>query len=213
MGRSARLRKQDGITNERKVQPMSERQYLRSQLLKSKDFIEVVREVDSILGDTFPMCLIGGLAVGYYSNPPVTVDIDFLVDATMEDLDRVAWHFEGRGWERSVLRFTHQRPGFPKRGIELHRIDPDFSTKAVSIQDVDLISTGGDVYLTSVVARAVEVEVDKDLVISVVTPEDLIVIKSLVGRDKDLEDIAVMERALKKTLDYDYIERMLAQLS
>lgn len=194
---------------------MSGRVYLRFQVVKSDAFLFVVSQIQGVLKDKFDMCLIGGLAIGWHSNPPETVDADFLVTASMEELEPATWHFESLGWERAVLRFAHNRPGFPKRGIEVHAVSPISDSQEFKIQDVDLIVTGKDPYLQSVVSRSKSVSIErgkKKVSFKVATPEDLIVIKTLVGRDKDVEDVMLLQRKLAGTLDVEYIDRKLDEL-
>lgn len=194
---------------------MSGRTYLRSQVVKSDAFLFVVSQIQGVMKDKFDMCLIGGLAIGWHSNPPETVDADFLVAASMEELEPATWHFESLGWERGVLRFAHNRPGFPTRGVEIHAVSPISDSQEFKIQDIDLIAAGGDQYLQSVVSRAKSVSIEKGrkkVSFKVATPEDLVVIKTLVGRDKDVEDVMELQRKLGSALDAGYVDQKLNEL-
>lgn len=192
---------------------MSERRWLRSQILGTPQFAEFAAAVAKFIGKQYRTCLVGGLAVAYHANPPVTVDVDFLVEADMADLDRAAWHFESSGWERIPIRFPVRSPGFPQFGVNLRNDNLENSEHSEwKAAEIDLIATGSDRFLKSIVANAMLCEVQKGLSIRVAKPEDLIVMKTLVGREKDLDDVAAIQRKLKGKLDTEYIDSMLNEL-
>ena len=139
--------------------------------------------------------LIGGMAVAYYSNPPVTVDADFLIRADKYSLTFVREALEKAGWDCVPLRFVTNQKGFPRYGLSCKN----------EVGSADLLCTGHDSFLNSVVNRAFTVAV-LGVKTLVVTPEDLIVIKTLVGREKDIEDITHLYRTLKGKLDEQWAE-------
>jgi hypothetical protein len=77
--------------------------------------------------------------------------------------------------------------------------------------DVDLILAGDDRYLSDVVAHATLEEVQKGFKIPVATSEDLVVMKTLVGREKDIEDVLAIQETTAN-LDEEYIDRKLDEL-
>jgi len=149
------------------------------------------------------MTLIGGLAVAYYVNPPVTVDVDFLVFATTKEISEYAQGLTG--WGQGPLMFTSRTKGMPKGGVRLSKVTPPEA-------EVDLISCGSDEYLQSVVLNSPLVEVQPGFTIKVIRPEDLVVMKTLVGRDKDIDDTVEIMSKLRGKIDETYIETVLEQL-
>jgi hypothetical protein len=179
---------------------MSERMWTRKKILKSPMFLRTLQEITVALNKAkVKHALIGGLAVAYHANPPVTIDADFLVDT--ENMDVLELLFRGLGWGvfPVVFRRGNQR-GFPKYGWALRR---------KGSTDIDVISTSGDAYLKKVVSEAVVVSL-KGIRVPMVTAEDLIVMKTLVGRDKDVEDTIVLRQHVD--VSEDYIKKTLGSL-
>jgi len=180
---------------------MTERKWARKGFIQTAGFREVARVVGAELTG-YDYALIGGLAVSYYINPPVTIDTDFLVEAEFEELQKTTiTPLERKGWRVGLLRFTSIRKGFPRKGYQLKK------GKLI----VDLIVTGKDEYLQGVVRNAFLSSVGGQEM-KVVRPDDLVVIKSLVGRDKDLDDVAELSRVLGAKLDWGYIDRKIQEL-
>lgn len=178
---------------------MSERTWSRKKILRSPVFLKTLQEVTETLDRAgFRYALIGGLAVAYHANPPVTIDADFLVDT--ENMDILEIIFRGVDWDVYPLVFRHRQRGFPKYG---------WAARKPGRTDVDLLSTSGDSYLSQVVTTARPALLG-GVRVPIVTAEDLIVLKTLVGRDKDIDDtIAIRE---KVEVDESYIRRMLEEL-
>lgn len=184
---------------------MSEkRQWKAKQILATPEFAQATSSAREMLAG-LRYCLIGGLAVGYHVNPPVTIDIDLLVLGTeaqiVAQLDRQP---ESEHWLRHRLWLPNKLRGLPRRGLHLIRKDGYEA-------EVDLLATGEDKFLRSVVEHAREVEVHQGLNFPVCTAEDIIIMKSLVGRDKDMDDISQLYRS-KSNLDLEYINRQLEEL-
>lgn len=177
---------------------MPSRTWTRAKILESTKFLSTVREVTTALDRLdIRYALFGGIAVAYHANPPVTIDADFLIDTEKMDILQII--FLSGKWKVHPFVFPQRGPGFPKYG---YRIQKPGRTV------VDLISTSEDAYLSSVVARAKRVSLS-GVPVPVVRAEDLIVIKTLANRAKDLSDVGVL-RKLK--LDSVYIRRMLSIL-
>ena len=186
---------------------MSDRYHARTNLLRERSLIVALETVVSFLEHHDQQCaLVGGLAVAYHANPPVTADVDLLVDGYWKDLlARCKAEFRPQGWRVTVFGFPTkmQRPGQPMKGVRL--VTPDDIT-------FDLLTTSRDEYLRSVLDRSEHVvvaSVDGATPVAtarlrVATPEDLIVMKTMSDRDKDQEDIAAL-RSAGKTLDEAYV--------
>ena len=174
----------------------------RKQHLGSADFRMLAADVSAIL-QGYHYALIGGLAVAYYANPPVTIDVDLLIDATEADAGDIVERMEG--WTSKRLWFVSGRLGMPQYGMQFSRTEP-------FVADLDVLFTGDDKYLRSVVRKAGLHEVQPGLQFPVVAAEDLMVIKTLVGREKDVEDTQALFEALGDKLDEEYITRMVNKL-
>jgi predicted nucleotidyltransferase len=167
--------------------------------LKNKKFLATIADVTAFLKKlNVGYAMIGGMAVAYHANPPVTPDVDFLIDT--ENMDPLEILLAGEGWQTVPIILKEQGLGFPDFG---------FAGRKPDRMDIDIISTSGDSYLSEVVSNAREVVIGS-VKIPVVTVEDLIVIKTLVNRDKDFSD--VRELRLKSKVDDAYIRRTLKRL-
>lgn len=178
---------------------MSERVWSRKKILENAVFLKTLREVTASLDRLHvPYALIGGLAVAYHANPPVTIDADFLVDT--DNMDILEILFNGEGWRVVPLIFATRQRGFPKYGWALRK---------KGRTNIDIISTSQDAYLSKVVHSAAPVTLG-GVRVPMVTAEDLIVMKTLVGRDKDIDDTIALR--LKMKVDEKYIKKTLDSL-
>jgi predicted nucleotidyltransferase len=100
--------------------------------------------------------------------------------------------------ETSPILFWNKKKGFPKHGWALRK---------PGCTDIDLISTSRDAYLSKIVFEAKVVVLKGAIRIPMITAEDLIVMKTLVGRDKDIDDTIVLR--LKTKVDEASIRRTL----
>jgi predicted nucleotidyltransferase len=175
---------------------MSERIWSRKKILESAIFLKTLREITGALNHAdVRYALIGGLAVAYHANPPVTIDADFLVDT--DNMDILEILFRGEGWEVYPLIFATKQRGFPKYGWALRK---------KGRTDIDIISTSRDRYLSRVVSGAIPTSLG-GVRVPMVTAEDLIVMKTLVGREKDLDDATALRMKMK--VDEKYIRKTL----
>ena len=159
----------------------------------------------SRLGAEFDMALIGGMAVAYYANPPVTMDIDFLVNGSWVDfLERIEGCFT-RPWQYTVMTFDNS-PGVPPHTIRLQ------NQKVIPAVSLDFLFSEQDDYLKGVVARAHWAEMQPGFSAPIIMAEDLIVLKKLAGRGKDKKDVEYLGLKLGSRLDTDYIARTLEHL-
>lgn len=178
---------------------MSERIWTRKKILENAVFLKTLKEVTDALNHAgVRYALIGGLAVAYHANPPVTIDADFLVDS--DNMDILEILFQGEGWKVHPLIFATKQRGFPKYG---------WAIRKKGRTHIDIISTSQDEYLSKVVRGAVPVSLG-GVRVPMVTAEDLIVMKTLVGRDKDLDDALALRMKMK--VDEKYIRKTLDDL-
>ena len=178
---------------------MSKRIWTRKEILKNAVFLKTLREVTALLDHAgVEYAMIGGLAVAYHANPPVTIDADFLVDT--DNMDILYILFQGEGWQLAPLTFYTKRRGFPKYG---------WGIRKKGRTNTDIISTSQDSYLSKVVLGAVPIMLG-GVHVPMVTAEDLIVMKTLVARSKDIDDTFALRKKLK--VDEEYIQKTLDDL-
>jgi len=121
--------------------------------------------------------VIGGLAAGILGRPRVTRDVDLLVT-----LEPGRWpELLARGGRFGFLPRVPDPLDFAERNrVLLLRHEP-------TLVDLD-ISLGGLAFEEEAVARAVRVEVE-GVSVPLVSPEDLLVMKAVAHRPRDLADI------------------------
>lgn len=122
--------------------------------------------------------VIGGIAVGLLSRPRFTEDLDAMVLLSVDDIP----HFLAAAEREGILPRIEQAEDFAKRSrVLLLRHEP-------SQTDMD-ISLGILPFEQELVARSVAHAIDDTLTIRLPTPEDLIIMKAVAHRPKDLLDI------------------------
>lgn len=139
----------------------------------------------------------GAQAVVIWGRPRLTADIDVTVRMNPEEPERLARALEAAGFS---LRFG-DAPDFLRRTRVLPFVH------AASGLPVDIVLAGPgleELFLS----RAVPVTVG-NLVVPVISPEDLVATKILAGRPKDLEDVRSVLRERLSTLDLDTVRSTL----
>jgi hypothetical protein len=122
--------------------------------------------------------LLGGWAVGYYSNPRVTKDIDFLVSTdnlNLKKLEKVFYDFKSPPVNIEVLK---EEKGYIFIGRPPLRIEVISNADGINIKDC--------------YKRKNIVEID-DVSIKIISKDDLIKNKKLTKRLKDHSDAEVLE--------------------
>lgn len=183
---------------------MASRKYARKNILQSGQFLITVADVAQTIDLKTAWALIGGLAISHYANPPVTIDIDILVDEEAIELDEFTEMMENCGWKSRPLFFPNNMRGMPKTGTAFKRGHPPVI--------VDALFTGSDKFLRGAIKRSRQINLATGLSIPVLNPEDLIIMKSMTGREKDHEDVADMYEVMGDALDTKYIRRTLERL-
>lgn len=174
------------------------RKRARYDILTSPGFRRMLPHVKKQLVDT-RYCLVGGLAVAYHVNPPVTEDMDFLFRGGDAETITLRDRLRQAGWKVSVEAVPTVGPGLPLLVVRGRLV------AGSEVWLVDFIPTHGDRFLDQVVARGVPVKFGRTT-IPVATAEDLIIMKSLAGREKDMEDIREIESKLWDVLDREYLD-------
>ncbi|OQX79719.1 MAG: hypothetical protein B6D56_06595 [Candidatus Omnitrophica bacterium 4484_70.1] len=135
---------------------------------------------------------IGGIAVSYFSIPRATYDIDGIVSWEDKKIKEFIKALKKEGFKKEEIKnlkdllfitFYHPR----------YRIYVDFFLAANEFQK-------------TILKRAKKVKIDKtDLFIA--SCEDLILLKLLVQREKDLEDVRELIRENKESMDFLYLNK------
>jgi hypothetical protein len=142
----------------------------------------------------------GAQAVVLWGRPRLTADIDVTVRMDPEEPERLVQALEASGFS---LRIGHT-PEFVRRT----RVLPFVHAASGMPMDVVLAGPGLEELFLS---RAVPVTIG-NLVVPVISPEDLIATKILAGRPKDIDDVRGILRERLSTLDLESIRSTLALL-
>jgi predicted nucleotidyltransferase len=154
----------------------------------SNSLVDALKQAHEILEQTgIDHILIGGIAANLYRKETrATQDVDFAVKADAVEFFRMVEAFRKAGWQtdvrdqkRETLRLAH-----------------------VDLPRVDILVAGTD-FEESAIRRAQKLTID-DTVLTIATPEDLIVFKLLAGRGHDFEAVGAILLTLG-SLDEGYI--------
>lgn len=142
--------------------------------------------------------LVGGLAVGIWGEPRATVDIDFLISFSINDCFTLRQKIN----DSNAFVFIQDKPMTFER-ISLLR------ATLKSNQDifVDFLFSDNDFQKESL-SRRQTVKV-ADFTVNIPTPEDLILLKLISGREQDRLDAKKVFEIQKNHLDMEYISRWL----
>ena len=148
-----------------------------------------------------PYTLIGGVAVQLWGEPRYTQDVDVTVilDMTRETelIHAIAANFSPRITDAEEFAMENR--------VLLVR-----SSSGCPID----FSLGLPGYEESMISRALKVDFTHELRdINVCTPEDLIIMKMIAGRPRDLDDIESIIVRQQETLDVGYIRERLADFA
>ena len=122
--------------------------------------------------------LVGGWAVGIYGNPRATKDIDFLIATDDENIENLL---------EALKEF-----GTPKVEKGVFQIKGNVFRIGRSPIQIDIINDASGISFEDCYKRRNPIEVD-DLIISVISKEDLVENKRAAGRHRDLADIESFE--------------------
>lgn len=64
----------------------------------------LIRAADLLESESLEYCLIGGYAVAVYGEPRATYDVDFLVNAPRENLEKLCERSKSLGWSAELRR-------------------------------------------------------------------------------------------------------------
>ena len=146
--------------------------------------------------------LVGGLAVGIWGAPRATVDIDFLVSMKTDDYNILKKKLK----ESEKFIFIYDEPMTFAR-ISFMRATLK-SNKDISI---DFLFADDD-FKNKALRRKETIQV-AGFSVNVTTPEDLVILKLLSGREQDRLDAKKILEIQKGNLDMEHIQNWLHKLS
>lgn len=129
--------------------------------------------------------LLGGYAVGIYSKPRATKDLDLLVSGEGDNLERVADALAAFGAPAAVISAAR------------HMSPSEIVYLGVPPVRIDILRQADGIETEAVIARAQTVTVG-DLAVPVIDVDDLILNKRSAGRPQDLADVLLLERMRRK---------------
>ena len=140
--------------------------------------------------------LVGGLAVGIWGEPRATVDIDFMVSFNMNDFAALRQKIN----DSNAFIFIQDKPmTFEK--ISLLRA----TLKSNLDIFVDFLFADND-FQKEALMRRQTVEV-ADFTVNIPTPEDLVLLKLISGREQDILDAKKIFGMQRGHLDIEYMQR------
>ena len=164
-----------------------------------RDFVELFEQLE------IPYVLIGGLAVSVHGIPRPTHDLDFTISLDRSKIGQLFQKTVDMGYsvpEEFDMGWVDHVAGMP-----LIRIRKWLRGKSI---DVDIFLAESR-FQSSMISRRVRVEVD-DVVAWVATPEDLILLKLIAARPRDIGDIMDILLAQGK-LDEAYLQYWAKELA
>lgn len=139
--------------------------------------------------------LVGGLAVGIWGEPRATVDIDFLIAIGTDEFETLRHSL----LESSRFVFIHDKPMVFEKITFLRA-----TLKSNADIAVDFIFADDD-FKHEALKRKETVALD-DVSVNISTPEDLIILKLLSGREQDRLDANKIIAIQGKNLDNGYLQ-------
>src|SRR4030067_1670823 len=162
--------------------------------------LQAVKEITKFLDrHKIPYVLLGGLAVQYWGEPRTTRDIDVTVVVSQEELESFL--------QKALERFSPRIPDALSFARD-HRVLLVKTDTGVPID----ISLGIPGYEEEVMRRAITVSFH-DVRVRMISVDDLILHKSVVGRARDREDVERILIRQRLQVDLAYIRRWLSDFA
>jgi predicted nucleotidyltransferase len=153
---------------------------------------------------SIPYAVMGGLAVRAHGIPRPTYDVDFAIATDRDDLPRLFDELEEMGYTVPEM----YRGGWVDQVAEMPLIKFNLMIGGNAIAvDVFLAETA---FLQSAIQRRSRAEID-GVVVDVISPEDLILLKVIARRPRDIGDITDV-RFVQGDLDETYLREWAGRL-
>src|SRR4030042_6401844 len=170
--------------------------------MRDNPLIQSLKELCSFLEDQgIEYMLIGGVAVGIWGEPRATVDIDFLVAIGLDDFDTL----KHKLIKSSRFVFMHEKPMIFGKITFLRA-----TMKSNTDITVDFLFAD-DEFKNTALQRKELIQVN-DFSLYISSPEDLIILKLLSGREQDRLDAEKILKIQKDNLDQEYIRHWTERL-
>jgi hypothetical protein len=151
--------------------------------------------------------VVGSIASSAYGDPRLTQDIDIVIDATPQEIERLCAAFPPAHFYVSMEAAVAaaNRPG-----SQFNVLDPSSGTK------IDFMIARKDPWGIQQVARRQTLELIANCRAYAARPEDVMISKMLYykegGSEKHLRDIAGILRVSGQSVDQNYVQRWSAEL-
>jgi len=164
--------------------------------MNNSPLIQSLKELCLFLDESaIEYMLVGGLAVGIWAEPRATVDIDFLVSISPSDFDNLGQKLA----ESNRFVFIHDKP------MVFGKVSFLRATLKSNIDvSVDFIFAD-DTFKSEAIKRKEAIQLN-DFSVNISTPEDMIILKMLSGREQDRLDARKILEIQKENLDMDYLQ-------
>lgn len=171
-------------------------------MMNNNPLIQSLKEVCSFLDETaVEYMLVGGLAVGIWAEPRATVDIDFLVSIRINDFEDLKL----RLIKSNRFVFIHEKPMVFGKVSFLRatlKSNPDVSLDFLFVDDA---------FKNEALKRKKAIQLT-GFSVNISTPEDLIILKLVSGREQDRLDARKILNIQRENLDLDYLQTWLEKL-
>jgi hypothetical protein len=166
----------------------------------SQQLLHVCRFLE---GRRIPYMVIGGVAVGVWSAPRATVDLDFVIGITATTREA----FVQAASDAGFVVFDAKPVELPRTTfLRMHLKEPDEKLLTLDFFPAD------DDYKRAALERAVSVRL-REQEVRIAAPEDVILLKLLAGRGQDLVDAENVARTQRDALDRSYLRQWAGRLS
>jgi hypothetical protein len=160
---------------------------------QSPAFSVILKEVFTFLdAEKIPYFIIGGIAVGVLGDPRFTYDLDVDIFLDKTKLSQLLEHADKAGFRLDKKQATEDAACFGTFRMFKEEVQVDCIIASTPLED-------------SVLARSQKMELF-DTTVSVPTAEDLILLKIIPGRPKDLMDAESIMLRHSNSLDKKYLE-------
>jgi hypothetical protein len=141
-----------------------------------------------------------GMAISVYAAPRATFDIDAIGDVKEESLDGFLMDLKEQGFSFNEANPVKAIAGMPFITLYYGRLRIPF----------DLFLARNE-FQRSIIQRSRSLR-DGGMELEVISPEDLILVKLLSGRPRDIEDIRQILTENSGVLDFNYLRRWSTEL-
>ena len=155
--------------------------------------------LDAIAPLRIPAALLGGLAMAIWRHPRFTRDVDILLALDQTSVQELVARLETAGFR------PKRGTGLVKLGdLELLQMIYEPKDALLGVQ-VDLLLAGNEFQRSALGRRVPAAIPDIDSPVDVLSCEDLILLKLFAGRVIDRADAAILLRANRQSLDFEYL--------